>query len=204
MAHILIAEKDEPVAKWLRRELALLGHTCCVAGDAQQAQALSHSEAFDLVLADAAMPELALAHTLLVGTKTAMNRRFGKGPLPAYIARPLQSADFRARIDEALMRACGAEAPVQVGPCRVDLARHRVLVDGAAAALTPQEYAVLAALTRHRGEAMSRDMLLRLAWGYDVGGDTRTVDVHIQKLRKKLHLGGCIQTVYKFGYRLNA
>ena len=66
MAHILIAEKDEPVAKWLRRELALLGHTCCVAGDAQQAQALSHSEAFDLVLADAAMPELALAHTLLV------------------------------------------------------------------------------------------------------------------------------------------
>ena len=68
--------------------------------------------------------------------------------------------------------------------------------------LTLQEFNLLEALVLNRNFALSRDKLLQLAWGYDYMGDTRTVDVHIQKLRKKLDLQNEIATVYKYGYRL--
>lgn len=88
---------------------------------------------------------------------------------------------------------------------RVDLTAHRVLRAGREVALTPQEYALLEALVTHRGAPLSRQELLCLAWGWcsGAGADTRTVDVHIQHLRKKLDLGQEIKTVYRVGYLLN-
>ena len=68
--------------------------------------------------------------------------------------------------------------------------------------LTPQEFTLLEVLIMNRNLAMSREKLLELAWGFDYEGDTRTVDVHIQKLRKKLGLEEQIKTIYKLGYRL--
>lgn len=86
----------------------------------------------------------------------------------------------------------------------IDLAAHRVLRAGQELTLTPQEYALLETLAVHRGFAVSREELLLTAWGYEYVVNTRTVDVHIQRLRKKLGLQKQIQTVYKIGYRLNA
>ncbi len=74
---------------------------------------------------------------------------------------------------------------------------HKNLVE-----CTPREFDLLEVLVNNRNIALSRDKLLELAWGYDYMGDTRTVDVHIQKLRKKLKLESRIKTVYKMGYRL--
>ena len=68
--------------------------------------------------------------------------------------------------------------------------------------LTPQEYNLLEVLVLNKNLALSREKLLEEAWGYDFMGDTKTVDVHIQKLRKKLGLENRIKTVYKLGYRL--
>ncbi len=86
---------------------------------------------------------------------------------------------------------------------RLDLASGRVLRDDSVVPLTRQEYALLAALAENRGCTLSRGRLLQLAWG--CGGDlcTRTVDVHIQHLRKKLGLGREIRTVYRVGYQLS-
>lgn len=81
---------------------------------------------------------------------------------------------------------------------------HRVFVGGAECALTPREYDLLEALARHQNMALSRTQLLGLAWGYDVPGDTRTVDVHIGRLRRKLGLSRELQTVYGVGYRLQS
>ena len=67
---------------------------------------------------------------------------------------------------------------------------------------TPKEFELFEVLVKNRNIAMSREKLLELAWGFDFEGDTRTVDVHIQKLRKKLDLTEQIKTVYKLGYRL--
>ena len=67
---------------------------------------------------------------------------------------------------------------------------------------TPKEFELLEVLVNNRNIALSRDRLLELVWGYDYEGDTRTIDVHIQKLRKKLGWENVIKTVYKVGYRL--
>ena len=78
-----------------------------------------------------------------------------------------------------------------------------VYVDGEHRTLTEQEYCLLSELAQHPGEAVSRDELLKTAWGYITPGETRTVDVHVQRLRKKLG-SAAIETVYRFGYRLQA
>lgn len=85
----------------------------------------------------------------------------------------------------------------------VDSSAHSVVRQGHEVFLTQQEFLLLQALLEHRGAALSRDDLLRLAWGYSYCGATRTVDVHIQRLRKKLGWQAAIQTVYKVGYRLD-
>ena len=80
--------------------------------------------------------------------------------------------------------------------------RHQVFLDERAVECTPKEYELLEVLIRNRNIALSREKLLDLVWGYDFDGGTRTVDVHIQRLRRKLHLENHIKTVYKLGYRL--
>lgn len=102
-----------------------------------------------------------------------------------------------------VQRYVQAEGALQFGICRVDLAAHRAFVNDSEVVLTAQEYALLETLVRQRDTALSRDKLLAMAWGYNYGGDTRTVDVHIQKLRRKLHLEKQIQTIYKLGYKLS-
>jgi len=93
----------------------------------------------------------------------------------------------------------GNEVPL--GTLTVDEAERVALLDGERVELTAQEYALLLALMENADMAVSREQLLRKAWGYQSMGDTRTVDVHVQRLRKKLG-GERIETVYKCGYRL--
>jgi DNA-binding response OmpR family regulator len=86
----------------------------------------------------------------------------------------------------------------------VDLTAHRVSRAGHELLLTPREFALLAVLVTHCDTALSRSQLLEAAWGYAFIGESRTVDVHINRLRRKLGLQNDIQTVYKVGYRLNS
>ena len=85
----------------------------------------------------------------------------------------------------------------------VDLTAHRVSRAGHELLLTPREFALLAVLVTHCDTALSRSQLLEAAWGYAFIGESRTVDVHINRLRRKLGLQNDIQTVYKVGYRLS-
>jgi DNA-binding response OmpR family regulator len=85
---------------------------------------------------------------------------------------------------------------------RIDFNSRQIFYDGQLVECTPQEFELLNVLVKNRNIALSREKLLELAWGYDFEGDTRTVDVHIQKLRKKLGMEDRIKTVYKLGYRL--
>ena len=95
------------------------------------------------------------------------------------------------------------EQPFCLHGLRVDLPAHRVCRGRQEITLTPQEYALLEALVINHDLAMTREQLLSIAWGYDYEGETRTVDVHINRLRRKLDLSREIQTVYKVGYRLD-
>ena len=125
-----------------------------------------------------------------------------------YVTKPFNPRELVARVKAILRRtrrATRPEAPVHVGDVTVDPARHEVTIAGQPVALRPKEFDLLLALAEHRGLALSREQLLNLVWGYDFYGETRTVDVHIAQLRKRLANSSVeIETILTVGYKLVA
>jgi DNA-binding response OmpR family regulator len=119
-----------------------------------------------------------------------------------YLIKPFAALELVARI-ETVLRRCGAGANVfTLGAVEIKLAERVALLNGNEIELTAREFELLQILIENKNIALSREKLLELAWGYDYMGETRTVDVHIQRLRKKLNMEDSIKTVYKLGYRL--
>lgn len=119
-----------------------------------------------------------------------------------YMVKPFEILELIARINIVLRRTKTEVTYFKVDDMEMDrdgkvVRYHNKVVD-----LTPQEYNLMEILVINQNLALSREKLLELAWGYEYEGDTRTVDVHVQKLRKKLGLEERIKTVYKVGYRL--
>ena len=215
MATILIAEDERAINDLMAANLRLVGHRCDQAHTGPEALQKAAATNYDLVLLDVMLPGLdgfavknRLPDTLPVIFVTARTnltdklRGLGLGA-EDYIVKPFEILELLARVETVLRRAHRGEASFRFHDLNVDLAARRVLRAGREVPLTPQEYALLETLVVNRNLALSRDKLLEIAWGYDYQGETRTVDVHIQRLRRKLGLEKEIQTVYKIGYRLN-
>jgi two-component system alkaline phosphatase synthesis response regulator PhoP len=123
-----------------------------------------------------------------------------------YITKPFNPRELVARVKAILRRSHRSvvrESVVHVGDVTIDPARHEVTIAGRSVELRPKEFDLLLALAEHHGMVLSRDQLLNLVWGYDFYGETRTVDVHIAQLRKKL-VGSSVEveTVLSVGYKL--
>jgi len=124
-----------------------------------------------------------------------------------YLTKPFSPRELVARLQALLRRASPARAPavIEVGPLRVDPGSHEITLRGRRLTLTPREFDLLAFLARHPGRVHSREELLRKVWGYDYVGETRTVDVHVRRLRAKLgERNRMIETVMGAGYKLAA
>jgi len=125
-----------------------------------------------------------------------------------YVTKPFNPRELVARVKAILrrtQRAARAEAPIHVGDLTIDPARHEVTVAGRMVELRPKEFDLLVVLAEHRGLVLSREQLLDLVWGYDFYGETRTVDVHVAHLRKRLAGSSVeIETVLAVGYKLVA
>jgi DNA-binding response OmpR family regulator len=131
----------------------------------------------------------------------------------AYLIKPFEPGELLAQV-RALFRTIeaksegGAERPLTCGPIELWARQHRLKIAGTEAELTPKEFELLAYLMRHAGQVIGRETLLREIWGYAFEGDSRTLDVHIQRLRSKVETDPAtprfIQTVRGFGYRLVA
>jgi DNA-binding response OmpR family regulator len=123
-----------------------------------------------------------------------------------YIAKPFSPNELVARVRAMLRRAqrvAAATPLLQFGSVTMDLERHTVSDDGRAVNLTAKEFMLLQYFLQHRGRVLSRDVLLGDVWGYRYTGGTRTVDVHVRRLREKLPLlVGALVTVKQFGYKL--
>jgi two-component system alkaline phosphatase synthesis response regulator PhoP len=123
-----------------------------------------------------------------------------------YVTKPFNPRELVARVKAILRRSHRSvvrESVVHVGDVTIDPARHEVTIAGRSVELRPKEFDLLLALAEHHGMVLSRDQLLNLVWGYDFYGETRTVDVHIAQLRKKL-VGSSVEveTVLSVGYKL--
>jgi DNA-binding response OmpR family regulator len=123
-----------------------------------------------------------------------------------YVTKPFNPRELVARVKAILRRVhllTTTEAPLHIGDVTIDPARYEVTVAGKRVRMRHKEFHLLLALAEHRGIVLSRDQLLSLVWGYDFYGETRTVDVHIGQLRKKL-AGATVQieTVVGVGYKL--
>jgi DNA-binding response OmpR family regulator len=123
-----------------------------------------------------------------------------------YMTKPFNPRELVARVKAILRRArpiARAEAPIHVGDVTIDPARREAIIAGQPVDLRPKEFDLLTTLAEHCGIALSREKLLELVWGYDFYGETRTVDVHIAHLRKRLAESNVeIETVLSVGYKL--
>ena len=214
MARILVAEDEQSLNRLICKNLELVGHRPLSAQDGREALRLAQKEKPDLALLDVMLPEVdgfavkqALGEempVIFVTAKISLSDKLKGLNLGAedYITKPFEMLELLARIQTVLRRVGKNAKRFCWHGLQVDLASHTVVLNGAPVDLTPQEYSLLETLLLNRNIALSRERLLESAWGYDYMGETRTVDNHILRLRKKLGLEKEIQTVYKLGYRL--
>ncbi len=212
MTRILIVEDEAAINELLRRNLTLVGHSCRQAWSGEQALGLLKESSYDLVILDLmlpgtsgwdVLPKINSPVIILTARGGLMDRVQGLNlGADDYVIKPFETLELLARVNAVLRRTHKADTSFMLDGVSADFISRKVYVDGVETELTPQEYELLETFISHRNIALSREKLLALAWGYDYFGDTRTVDVHVQKLRKKLGWEDRIKTVYKVGYRL--
>ena len=215
MEKILIVEDEKAINDLIVMNLKLVGYACRQAFDGSEAMLSLENERPDLILLDIMLPYkdgFTLIEqnifkgipVIFVTAKDNISDKVKGLKLGAddYIVKPFEAVELLARVEAVLRRARPAQRVFTIENTTVHLDEHTATVDAAPVDLTNREFELLEVLINNRNLALSREKLLNLAWGYDYFGDTRTVDVHITKLRKKLRLENHIKTVYKLGYRL--
>lgn len=213
MAKILIVEDEKSINDLIKMNLTLGGYECRQVYDGNAAVEAASETRFDLIILDVMLPGLSgfdvisrikKVPVIFLSARGGLNDRLTGLKLGGddYIVKPFEMQELAARVEAVLRRSSGGGRTVEFANVSVDLAGRIARRDGVEIALKPQEFDLLEVLIINRNIALSREKLISLAWGYDYAGDTRTVDVHIQQLRKKLGLEDVIKTVYKTGYRL--
>ncbi len=221
---ILVVEDEADIAESLRYNLEKDQlYAVTVASSGEKGLQLARERPFDLVILDLMLPgidglevcralrgnpDIARIPILMLTARVEESDKLVGLELGAddYMTKPFSMKEILARVKALLRRAtlpAGAPAPSLVaGPLELDLAGHILRVSGAVVTVTRMEFSLLTAFVRNRGRVLSRDHLLHTVWGRDYYGGTRTVDVHVRRLRKKLGAtGNFIETVFGVGYR---
>jgi len=221
--HILVAEDDRDIAELIARYLEKSGWDPHVAASGDEALAYARAHVVDVVILDVMLPGMsglevcralradrataAVPIIMLTARGEEADRVIGlEIGADDYVAKPFSPNELVARV-RALLRRSRRHEPeellLQFGPIVMDLSRHTVSSDGREVKLTAKEFLLLQYLLEHRGRVLSRDLLLGDVWGYRYTGGTRTVDVHVRRLREKLPvLVESLVTVKQFGYKL--
>jgi two-component system alkaline phosphatase synthesis response regulator PhoP len=222
---ILIAEDDRDIADLIVHYIQKAGWQAHVSTAGDEALALARRQPMDLVVLDVMLPGLsglevcralradkatAAIPIIMVTARAEETDRIIGLEIGAddYVSKPFSPNELVARI-RALMRRTQRNEPetstLQFGTLVMDLVRHTVTDDGRDVKLTAKEFMLLQYLLQHRGRVLSREVLLGDVWGYRYTGGTRTVDVHVRRLREKLPvLVEALVTVKQFGYKLEA
>ena len=202
---ILVVEDTPAYAEALERTLVLEGHDVMLATRAMEALARARSEPPDLVLLDLGLPDRDGYHVLrelrergvdcpvlILSARSLESDKVEGFRLGAddYVTKPYSSRELVARVRAVLRRQGEPEelmsATVQAGPVRMDIERHVVSVDGEQVLLPLKEFELLEMLLRNSGRVLTRGQLIDRVWGSDYVGDTKTLDVHVKRLRGKI------------------
>lgn len=215
MEKIIIIEDDPAISDLIKLNLELAGYDCKQAYSGQEAQSVLNDFTPDLVLLDISLPDMEGYELLnrfknsevpvifLTARNTLIDKVKGlKMGADDYIVKPFEAMELLARIEAVLRRYGRTSDRMDFGGLEIDLEERTVKRAGVIVELTMKEYELLLLLINNRNKALSREKILEIVWNYEYIGETRTVDIHIQKIRKKLGWEDRIKTVYKFGYRL--
>jgi len=229
-ARILVVDDEASITEFVSYNLRKEGYDVVVAVDGDTALDLAHAQPFDLVVLDVMLPgidgyevcrrlraESSVPVLFLSARDTELDKVVGlEIGGDDYLAKPFGVRELSARVKALLRRAPagGRETGmvgerIEIAGITVDEAAHVAeTADGQAIDLTPREFELLACLMRHGGKVLSRDQLLREAWGWEYLVETKTVDTHVKRLRDKLEAAGVdpalVETVRGYGYRFRA
>ena len=217
MIQILIVEDDENISKMLAATLSIGGYSYAQCGDGLEAVERNKAGKYNQILLDVMLtgadrgaeqdtirargcetPVIFLTALGAVADKVKGLR----GGAEDYIVKPFEAVELLARIEVVLRRAGKSEMRLRYGDIRVDIERHTVTKAGVPVVLTPKEFDVLVFFMRNIDVAITREQLLSNVWEYNYTGESRTVDIHVQQVRRKLGLQGKLITIPKLGYRL--
>jgi len=215
MKKILIVEDDKHISKIIKMNLNLMNYDTLEVYDGLTALEILKKEKFHLILLDVMLPHIdgfelmkrikpyGIPVIFLTAKQSVYDKVNGlKLGADDYIVKPFEAIELLARI-ETVLRRYGHEARMlQFQHVQVDLDKREVLIESVAVELTPKEFELLVVLIRNKNIALTREQLLDKVWGDSYYGETRTVDMHIKTIRKKLGLQEQIKTIYKIGYRL--
>lgn len=195
MASILIVEDEKPINELVKRNLQLVGHQCTPVYDGIAALSALENETYDLIILDIMLPGLdgfeviryvKQTPVIFLTAKDNLADRIKGFSLGAddYLSKPFEMLELLARVEAILRRTKKSNRTFEDGEIKIDFNSRQIYRNGQLIECTPKEYRLLEVLVQNLNIALSRERLLELVWGYDFEGDTRTVDVHIQKLRK--------------------
>lgn len=213
---ILIVEDEETIAKMIAMNLEVAGYGTQIYDDGAVAEdALVKNHDYDLALLDIMLPgkdgfELLedmnryQIPVIFLSAKDDVGSKIHglKGGAEDYIVKPFEILELLVRIEKVLARTNKLSRVTRILDLEINYEEHTVRKNGQEVLLKPKEFDLLSVLVKNKNIAISRENLLRMVWGIDFMGETRTVDVHIGQLRKKLGLADHIKTISRIGYRL--
>ena len=216
MNRILVVEDEQSIADMVKMCLSKNGYICEAVYDGMAATQKIDEKRYDLILLDIMLPgydgyEL-LEYVkefdipvIFVTAKTSVSDRVKGLMLGAedYISKPFDLDELLARVATVLRRYHKTENILEIGRLKIDTVQRIVLLDGNPVSLPAKEYDLLLFLVRNRNTALYREAIYEQVWQDPYVGNTRTIDLHIQRLKKKLDLGDAVETIYKVGYKFN-
>lgn len=212
---ILIVEDDPNIAKLIQSCLSVGGYDSEISMDGQEAVKMVSGKSYDLVLLDIMLPGISGFEVMekirvyevpviyLTAVQDVTNKVRGlKSGAEDYIVKPFEALELLARVELVRKRHQKAETDLSYGTIQLNTEKHTVRKNGHPVALTPKEFDVLTFFFQHQDIVISRERLLAAVWDDYYDTETRTVDTHVQQVRKKLGLQGRLVTIPKYGYRL--